>query len=153
MTALTLACNSSPLMPPLTDRDCPEGATVVGAAPPAGFLQRCELSGGVRHGKSRAWYDNGRPRYETEWWQGSKHGKFTFWYANGQKRAEGEDRHGTAIGKWISWAEDGTVLDERVFEAPEQEISDPAKITVSAPTPRRQPGPDSPARAPVPTTP
>jgi hypothetical protein len=152
VTALALACNTTPPITPLTDRDCPDGATVVGAAPPAGFLQRCELAG-VRHGKSRAWYENGRLRYETEWWHGIKHGKFTLWYPNGQKRAEGEDRYAVAHGKWTSWAEDGTVLDEQVFAAPEREISDPAKITVSAPAPRRHTGPDAPARAPVSTTP
>jgi hypothetical protein len=109
------ACNAAPSVTALTDRDCPEGARVNGAAPPAGYFQRCELPGGVPHGKSRAWYDNGRLRYETGWWQGVKHGKFTLWYPNGQKRAEGQDRHGIPEGKWISWAEDGTVTQERVF--------------------------------------
>jgi hypothetical protein len=118
--ALTVACNRSPSITPLTDRDCPDGATVVGAAPPAGNLQRCERGGGVRHGKSRAWYDNGRLRYETEWWQGVKHGKFTLWYANGQKRAEGQDLHGIPDGKWTSWAEDGRVTSQQVFQASER---------------------------------
>jgi len=138
---LTLAaCNTSPPIVALTDRDCPEGATVVGAAPPAGFLQRCELSGGVRHGKSRAWYDNGRLRYETEWWHGAKHGKFTFWYTNGQKRSEGQDRHGIPDGKWTSWNEDGTVAQERVFHAPERVPAETTGTMVSAPTrPRSSP--------------
>jgi MORN repeat variant len=151
--ALTSACNSSPPIVALTERDCPDGATVIGTAPPAGFLQRCELPGGIWHGKTRAWYPSGRLRYETEWWQGVKHGKFTLWYPNGQKRAEGEDRYTVAHGKWTSWAEDGTVLDERVFEAPEREISDPANITVSSPAVPRHPGPGSPARVPTPATP
>jgi hypothetical protein len=120
--AFAVACNTSPPIVPLTERDCPEGATIVGAAPPAGFLQRCELPGGVRHGKSRAWYDNGRLRYETEWWQGVKHGKFAFWYANGQKRAEGQDRHGAADGKWTSWSEKGTVEQEQVYQAPDHDV-------------------------------
>lgn len=117
--ALALACNASPPLTALTDRDCPEGARVVGTGPPAGTLQRCELPGGIRHGTSRAWYDNGRLRYETEWWQGVKHGKFTIWYANGQKRAEGQDRHGIPEGRWVSWAEDGTLVQERNFRAVE----------------------------------
>jgi hypothetical protein len=116
--ALALSCSSPPPIVPLTNRDCPEGASVVGAAPPGSDLQRCELPGGVRHGKSRAWFENGRLRYETEWWQGKKHGKFTLWYANGKKRAEGRDRHGIPDGKWITWAEDGTVIQERVFGVP-----------------------------------
>ncbi len=113
---LMVACNSAPRIVPLTERDCPEGASLVGSAPPEGDLQRCELPGGVRHGKSRAWFDDGRLRYETEWWQGRKHGKFTLWHANGRKRAEGEDQHGIPIGRWTTWAEDGTVSQERVFD-------------------------------------
>lgn len=114
--ALTWSCASPPVVP-LTDRDCPDGAHVGGAAPPADTLQRCELPGGIRHGKSRAWFDDGRLRYETEWWQGVKHGRFTLWHANGQKRAEGQDRYGVAVGTWTSWAEDGTLLQEQVFPA------------------------------------
>ena len=121
--ALAGACTSSPPITALSGRDCPEGATLVGAAPPTGTLQRCEISGGVRHGPSRAWYDNGRLRYETEWWQGVKHGKFTFWYPNGQKRAEGQDRHGVPDGTWTSWAEDGAVEQAQVFQASEQGVA------------------------------
>lgn len=113
--ALAVACSSPPSIVPLTDRDCPDGASVVGMAPPGGDGQRCELPGGVRHGKSRAWFKNGRLRYETEWWQGKKHGTFTLWYENGGKRADGRDRHGVPEGTWTTWAEDGTVLQVRVF--------------------------------------
>ena len=119
---LAWACNASPPITALTDRDCPDGARVSGAAPPAGFLQRCELAGGVRHGPSRAWHDNGRLRYETEWRHGMKHGTFTFWYDNGRKRAEGEDQYGIAVGKWTSWAEDGTVAQEQVFRVPSRDV-------------------------------
>jgi hypothetical protein len=112
-----VACNSAPRIVPLTEQDCPAGATLVGAAPPFGDLQRCELPGGIRHGKSRAWFDNGRQRYETEWWQGRKHGTFTLWYENGRKRAEGEDHHGVPVGRWITWAEDGKISQERTFDS------------------------------------
>ena len=126
---LAVSCNSAPGVVPLSQRDCPEGAVLVGSAPPDGDLQRCELPGGVRHGKARAWYESGRPRAETEWWQGRKHGKFTLWYANGQKRAEGEDRNGFPVGKWTTWAEDGRVLEERVVGAARQPRS-PVEIPV-----------------------
>jgi hypothetical protein len=122
---LLVSCNSAPRVVPLTERDCPEGASLVGAAPPEGDLQRCELPGGIRHGKSRAWFENGQLRYETGWWQGRKHGTFTLWHANGRKRAEGEDRHGVPIGRWVTWAEDGTVSQERVFDAA---AADPAPV-------------------------
>ena len=120
---LTVACNSSPRVVPLTERDCPEGAVLAGAAPPRGELQRCELPGGVRHGKSRAWYADGRPRYETEWWYGIKHGTFTLWYPNGQKRAEGEDRYGLPAGQWMTWAENGAVTQQRAFAPGQPEPS------------------------------
>ena len=116
MTALAGTACASPPSAALTDRDCPEGATVVGAAPPKGFLQRCELPGGVRHGKSRAWYETGKLRYETEWWQGVKHGKFTMWYPSGAKRAEGEDRHGVPDGMWRQWTERGALAEERSLQ-------------------------------------
>ena len=114
---VVVACSSPSPIVPLTERDCPEGAVVAGNAPPAGDQQRCELPGGIRHGKSRAWYPNGRLRYETEWRQGKRHGDFTFWHENGRKKSEGRDVDGIPEGKWISWAEDGTVLQERVFAA------------------------------------
>lgn len=116
-----LACDHFTRIVPLTDADCPEGARVVGAAPPEGFQQRCERPGSIRHGKSRAWYHNGRLRAETEWWEGKRHATFTLWYENGQKRATGQDRRGIPSGKWTYWDENGNVLQERVFggtEAP-----------------------------------
>jgi hypothetical protein len=114
---VAVACNAPAPVVGLTDGDCPEGAVVVGTAA-AGGGQRCELPGGIRHGKSRAWHDNGRLRYETEWWQGKKHGRFTLWHANGRQRAEGHDRHGVPEGTWTSWAESGAVEQERTFHAP-----------------------------------
>lgn len=141
--ALTWSCHASAPVTALTDRDCPEGARVVGAAPPAGVLQRCEVPGGIRHGPSRAWYDSGRLRYETQWWQGRKHGRFTLWYPNGQQRAEGQDRHGIPDGTWTSWAEDGTVAQERIFEAPQSAVGAASRsrnLTVTGATvPRRSP--------------
>jgi hypothetical protein len=125
MTIVLPACNAAPRVVPLTEKDCPDGAKLMGAAPPDGELQRCELPGGVRHGKSRAWFDNGRLRYETEWWQGAKHGRFTLWYPSGKKRAEGEDRHGVPVGTWTTWAENGLVAQERVFD-PVQTAEGPA---------------------------
>jgi hypothetical protein len=121
--ALAWSCTGPSPVAALTDRDCPAGARVVGAAPPAGHAQRCELPGGIRHGTSRAWYDDGRPRYETEWWQGVKHGTFTLWYPNGRKRAEGRDRHGIPDGTWRSWSEDGRVLQAREFTAADIDVA------------------------------
>lgn len=101
---------------------------MVGAAPPAGSAQRCELAGGVRHGPSRAWYDNGRLRYQTEWRQGVKHGPFTFWYASGGKKAEGHDRAGLPDGTWTSWNEDGSVAQQQTFDASRPPAANAARL-------------------------
>jgi hypothetical protein len=110
-----LLARSGPAVEPLTEDDCPSGARIVGAAPPEGHLQRC-MRGGVRHGPSRGWYEGGRVRFETQWWDGKKHGRFSLWYENGRKRAEGQDRHGVPAGTWTSWDEEGRVVQQRTFE-------------------------------------
>ena len=94
---------------------CPEGARVVGAAPPEGYVQRCERPGGVRHGLSRFWHDNGQLSAQTEWSNGRKQGKFVLWYSNGQKRAEGAHRDMQPVGSWRFWDNRGNLIQEREF--------------------------------------
>jgi MORN repeat variant len=83
-----------------------------------GLRQRCQRDVGVRHGASSQWYENGRNRIYTEWWEGAKHGKFTLWYENGQVRSEGFHAHGKPAGEWTYYAEDGSVLERRTFSTP-----------------------------------
>lgn len=122
--------------------ECPDGSELVSQAPEGGtgrescqlaigiaecpseaqladdgLRQRCQRDVGVRHGASSGWYENGRNRVYTEWWDGAKHGKFTLWYDNGQVRSEGFHAHGKPAGEWVYYAEDGSVLQRRTFPA------------------------------------
>lgn len=109
-------CGKSPASPPITPiAACPEGATLVGDAPPKGLRQRCQKSDSERHGATRAWYDNGRERTYSEWWNGNKHGRFTLWFKDGRVRSEGAHRHGAAAGRWKYYREDGTLQQEQTF--------------------------------------
>jgi hypothetical protein len=114
--AATTACggsSDSPVIAPITA--CPDGAALVGAAPPGGVRQRCQRSDSERHGASREWYDTGRERSYSEWWAGLKHGRFALWYKNGRVRSEGAHRHGVPAGAWTYYREDGTVQQQQTF--------------------------------------
>lgn len=111
-----VSCEKTPATPqvaPITA--CPEGAVLDGAAPPGGLRQRCQKSVSERHGASREWYEDGRERTYSEWWQGRKHGRFKLWYKNGRVRSEGAHRHGAAAGSWKYYNEDGSVSEEQTF--------------------------------------
>jgi hypothetical protein len=111
------ACDrASPDAPPtVAITACPEGAALVGLAPPQGLRQRCQRSETERHGASREWYENGRERTYSEWWAGAKHGRFTLWYKTGRVRSEGAHRHGAPAGSWTYYREDGTVQQQQTF--------------------------------------
>jgi hypothetical protein len=94
---------------------CPEGAQLIGDAPPRGLRQRCQIDDSARHGASREWYENRRERTYTEWWEGQKHGQFRLWYENGQLRGQGHHRHGEPAGEWVYYGEDGRELQRRTF--------------------------------------
>jgi hypothetical protein len=94
---------------------CPDGASLIGDAPPKGLRQRCQRSETERHGASREWYESGRERNYSEWWAGKKHGRFTLWYKSGRVRSEGAHRHGLPAGSWTYYREDGTVQQQQTF--------------------------------------
>jgi MORN repeat variant len=95
---------------------CPEGASVQGQAPSAGFRQRCLRGETERHGASREWYENGRERAYSEWWNGEKHGRFALWFANGKLRSEGAHRFNQPAGKWTYYGENGAILQQKTYE-------------------------------------
>lgn len=119
VVAAAAACGDapgSPVTPPITPiAACPEGAVLVGAAPSAGLRQRCQRSESERHGASREWYDNGRERSYSEWWDGKKHGRFTLWFKNGRVRSEGAHRHGVPAGAWKYFRDDGSLQQQATF--------------------------------------
>ncbi len=61
----------------------------------------------MRHGPSRSWYDNGKPRHEGNYDHDKKDGMFTFWHANGQMAATGEYKNDKPVGAWVWWHENG----------------------------------------------
>ncbi len=61
----------------------------------------------VRHGPANSWYENGQPRLEGNFNEGTRHGPFTGWHANGQKQLGGEFDHDQKTGSWIWWHESG----------------------------------------------
>jgi hypothetical protein len=95
---------------------CPEGATLEGEAPPAGLRQRCQKGEATRHGASREWYEDGRERAYSEWWEGEKHGRFALWFKTGKLRAEGAHRFGQPAGRWRYYGEDGALRQDRTFD-------------------------------------
>jgi hypothetical protein len=118
MIAATASCGDAPATPLVTPiTACPEGAVVVGTAPPQGLRQRCQKSETERHGASREWYENRDERSYSEWWEGTKHGRFTLWFKNGRVRSEGAHRHGVPAGKWRYFREDGSLRQQQIFPA------------------------------------
>jgi eukaryotic-like serine/threonine-protein kinase len=73
---------------------CPEGAKVLGAAPPRGTLAWCELPSGIKHGRILRWHANGKKAEEGEYRQGKKHGRWIEYYENGGERDRTEWRKG-----------------------------------------------------------
>ncbi|MGQ0504495.1 MAG: protein kinase domain-containing protein [Myxococcaceae bacterium] len=73
---------------------CPEGAKLMGAAPPRGTELFCSLSGNQRHGKYMRWYANGQKAEVGEYRQGRKNGRWIEYYEGGGERDRSEWRRG-----------------------------------------------------------
>jgi hypothetical protein len=65
---------------------CPEGASLAGAAPPAGSALWCQLPSGSRHGHYLRWYPSGKRAEEGEFLNGKKNGRWTEFYEDGSER-------------------------------------------------------------------
>jgi antitoxin component YwqK of YwqJK toxin-antitoxin module len=61
----------------------------------------------LRHGTSKSWFENGKPRHEGIYDHDKKHGMFTYWHSNGQMAATGEYQNDKPIGSWVWWHENG----------------------------------------------
>jgi hypothetical protein len=114
--AAAASCEKSRAAPAITPvTACPDGAVLEGEPPPKGLRQRCQKSATERHGASREWYEDGKQRTYSEWWEGKKHGRFQLWYKSGRVRSEGAHHHGSPAGHWKYYNEDGTVSQEQTF--------------------------------------
>jgi hypothetical protein len=137
--AATTSCGKSSANPPVTSiTACPEGASLVGAAPPEGRRQRCQRSDTERHGATREWYDGGRERSYSEWWEGAKHGRFKLWYSSGRVRSEGAHRHGVPAGHWTYYREDGSVEQDHTFSVAPPAADWLAQALAGHPPPREE---------------
>jgi antitoxin component YwqK of YwqJK toxin-antitoxin module len=61
----------------------------------------------LRHGASKSWFENGKPRHEGNYDHDKKDGMFTYWHSNGQMAATGEYKSDKPIGSWVWWHENG----------------------------------------------
>ncbi|MEX2315804.1 MAG: hypothetical protein WD669_01540 [Pirellulales bacterium] len=61
----------------------------------------------LRHGASKSWFENGKPRHEGNYDRDKKDGMFTYWHSNGQMAATGEYKNDKPIGSWVWWHENG----------------------------------------------
>ena len=90
----------------LKEQPCPDGASLMGAAPPKGIQVWCALVDGSRHGRSWWWYDTGEKRYAGQFVQGKAHGWWNRWTREGALDAARVFRRGTLIRK-IGWHPNG----------------------------------------------
>lgn len=117
---LALALAASPAAADEAPR-CPEGATLVGAPPPDGLEEWCEIANPdgetVKHGRYVSWFDPTHKQAEIEYVDGREHGRATAWYPTGQKAAEGVYENGERTGLWTRWYGDGVKQAETHFSA------------------------------------
>ena len=73
---------------------CPGGASLAGAAPPAGTSLYCQLASGAKHGKYLRWYANGQRAEAGEYMNGKKNGRWVEFYEDGSEREKTQWRRG-----------------------------------------------------------
>src|SRR5262249_4171863 len=61
----------------------------------------------LRHGPSKSWFENGKPKHEGNYDHDKKEGMFTYWHSNGQMAATGEYKNDKPVGSWVWWHENG----------------------------------------------
>ena len=116
------------------------------------FADYTTVGDGMRHGPSKAWYENGSQRHEGLYDMGKKSGTFTFWHANGQvavtgdyqsdlphglwvywhemgqKAAIGKYQEGVLLGKWRWWDDNGRLARSTVYDGSERVATDPGEV-------------------------
>jgi antitoxin component YwqK of YwqJK toxin-antitoxin module len=116
------------------------------------FAEYATEGEGMRHGPSKAWYQNGAQQHEGFYELGKKSGTFTFWHPNGQVSATGEYQDdvpgglwvwwhetgqkaaigkyqgGVLIGKWRWWNEAGRLAKATVYDGSERVATDPGEV-------------------------
>ncbi len=93
------------------EADCPDGAVMVGAPPPAGGERYCRKMGPdgaeLRHGWYTSWFRNGQKAAEGEYRDGLREGQWLRWWDNGQKFEDLSLAAGKLDGSYRSWHRTG----------------------------------------------
>jgi hypothetical protein len=95
-------------------RPCPDGARLLGAAPPEGSRIWCETSEGVSDGPLTVWYPSGTKKADGRWRADEQDGPWTTWYPDGTRKTQGTYDAGAMVGVWTSWGPDGNRTTEVV---------------------------------------
>lgn len=83
---------------------------LAGAPPPRGNRVWCEV-GGVEHGPSTTFHDNGKPAEQGEFEAGQRVGIWTTWHPNGAMASNGPYARGLPDGVWWYWAANGAPIE------------------------------------------
>lgn len=94
--------------------ECPDGALLHGAAPPAGTRVWCARDA-ERHGPMLAWHNNGELKVRGQYRDGQKTGLWAYWHQNGRRRAEGEHVAGRPHGPWSWWFDNARLAETGGF--------------------------------------
>jgi len=109
-SAVAAACKTAILSP------CPNGAKLMGAAPPQGQETWCEKldpSGhAVKDGPFTLYWPNGTKMLEGYYRDGKQDGLWTRFYPGGQRLAVDTYRNGVQEGQHVGWYADGRESDE-----------------------------------------
>jgi antitoxin component YwqK of YwqJK toxin-antitoxin module len=95
---------------------CPPQAEHLGASPPDGYEEWCEVKDPAGHprreGPARTYYDNGGIWVESCYREGRLQGPFLERYRDGVSAREGAYAKGEKEGIWRAWYQDGTLEEE-----------------------------------------
>nr|WP_246357343.1 toxin-antitoxin system YwqK family antitoxin [Pyxidicoccus fallax] len=108
LAATVLGCGRASSSP------CPDGARLLGRAPPEGTLQWCAKPDGGKHGRWAEWHPNGKLKTEGQYVDGKMEGRWVSYFEDGVKQLEGEYRGGLKTGLWTLYYEEGPKNREEV---------------------------------------
>jgi antitoxin component YwqK of YwqJK toxin-antitoxin module len=83
--------------------ECPGSAQLQGKKPPAGQLQWCARTDGVKHGPWREWYANGAAKVVGAYVDGKMDGKWQDFFEDGALKSEGVYKGGLKDGLWTQY--------------------------------------------------
>jgi hypothetical protein len=99
-----------------TAAPCPEGATLMGAAPPQGqevWCAKLDAAGRpVKHGRFTLYWPNGNKMIEGDYRDARQDGLWTSFYTDGQRSSLDEYHDGVLQGRHVGWYSNGRESEE-----------------------------------------